>query len=127
MNKTRKDGLSYAERHFGEISPECTAVSKFYTTEESWPKCPSWFHEFSLSKLKKCQTINLLCQDENSRDFHLLSVPVDFILENLKLLDVRKEDTVSLWLSARQEDRFCDLRGLGKINFSILQKNKKPE
>ncbi|MHC5054176.1 MAG: hypothetical protein ACYTKD_05610 [Planctomycetota bacterium] len=127
----RKVGLAFLRRWM-EAPKACISVSKRYQAAESWTKSPAWWFDISLEKLKseRCPTMYLLCEKSDGCGFHCLRVPAAFVLEKLPLLcriqDVHREK-IRLHLSARDEDRFKDLRGSGQLDFSQCQDNVFPE
>lgn len=128
-SKMRNEGIAYVKEHFGEIEERYTTVSQFYDdiTKKSYAKRPSWGNEISLEKLKENKDIHIICEHENGDGFYYFRVPAKDIKDMLEKdkLGFNKEQ-ISLSLSAQPEDRFQDLRGKGKVDFSrYLQEKKK--
>ena len=123
---TRKEGLEFLKKLYGGVPEGHVSVSKFFHAEESWTKSIVWWFCIPLKKLRdlNCKEVHLLCKLEETNDFHYLRVPSSFILKNLDDLTIilggsqRNREIVYLHLSARHDDLFIDLRGLGKVDFS---------
>jgi hypothetical protein len=127
----RKDGLAFLRR-WVEAPKECIRVSKYYTADIAPTPGPVWWFEIPLKKLKSesCELIYLLCEKRDKSGFHCLCVRAAFLMEKLSLLCVRQDsdkERISLYLSARDEDRFKNLRGSGQLDFSQHQCNIFPE
>lgn len=125
MNDTRRDGLCFLERQLGRMPSGHVAVSKYYLPKESWTRSPIWWFDLPLNKLRDltCHQVHLLCQDSEGKGFYYLYIPVSFLLGNLNSLDVvqkgrQSNETIRLYLSARLEDRFRDLRGSERVDFA---------
>lgn len=125
VNNSRRAGLCFLERRLGEIPSGHVAVSKYYPPEESWTRSPIWWFDIPLNKLRdqSCHQVHLVCQNNEGEGFYYLCIPASFLLESLNSLDAvkkgrRRRETVRLYLSARREDHFRDLRGSGRIDFA---------
>ena len=94
-------------------------TSKYYRPEESWPKTEVWWLQFPLTAIdnNKYDYVNFICQvapDKN--DFHYLKVPTKFLQDHLDKFH-RIGEKVDIYLSARPENLFVELRGIGQLNF----------
>jgi hypothetical protein len=119
MSNIRKNALNYLEKGLGAIPGGFIRTSRYYPSEKSWTKRPSWWHEIPLAKLQdsKCKEVHIVCEKLVSGFFYL-RVPSSFLLENLTSLCIREGEMISLFLSAVPPDIFTDYRGGGKIQFS---------
>jgi hypothetical protein len=100
-------------------------ASKFYIPEKSWTRRSAWWFEIPTRTIEtpKSAEIHLLCQiAPDTNDFHYLKVPVVFLGKELPNLCVRKNDKVSLFLSAERHEIFVEQRGSGKVSFARLLK-----
>jgi hypothetical protein len=60
----------------------------------------------------------LLCQlAPGVKDFHYLKIPVKFLNKEKQNLCVRKNNKLSIFLSAEQNEMFVEQRGNGKVGF----------
>lgn len=125
MSNIRREGLRFLEKRLGRIRSGHVAVSKYYPPKESWTRSPIWWFDLPLNKLRdpSCHQVHLLCQDNEGEGFYYLCILVSFLLENLNSLDVvqkgrQRSETVRLYVSARREDHFRDLRGSGRVDFA---------
>ena len=122
MSNTRRDGLEFLRARLGEVHSDYVKVSKYYPSDESWTKSPVWWFDIPLSKLYGLnhEQVYLLCRKKNSQSFDCLHIPIRYILKNLrwlKLINKKDAEIVRLHLSAREDDRFVDLRGRRRVNF----------
>jgi hypothetical protein len=104
--------------------------SRYYPSEKSWSNSPAWAFEIPLRALQpssEYKKIVLQCQKPgNYQDYYILKVPVDFLNFHKDKDDffVREDhNTISLFLSARDSDKFKDLRGKGKVRFKEFLEN----
>lgn len=125
----RKRGIAAITQRFpGKGIPgRCIRVSRFYPPDKSWTDSPAWWFDLPLERLEsaECERVFLACEHEPGCDFHILSVPGSFVLENrggLCVITVRKMVVVRLHLSARQEDWLVDLRGTGHVSFARFER-----
>jgi hypothetical protein len=120
---TRKSGLEWLRKK-GRATAERVAVSKYYTSDEAWPRMPVWWFEFpsNLAIKGRFNFLNLLCQvTTNSLEFHHLRVPMGLFLACKHHLGMReKEKKFSLYLSAEESRLFRELRGGGQIEFDVF-------
>lgn len=104
---------------------ELVRVSKLYSSDESWSHAPAWWFEFPEDVILDSPDthINLLCQAEDAAGaFFHLRVPIRFLLRNHEALGFRAAPSrYSLFLSAERDDRFRELRGPGRVDFSQFQ------
>jgi len=115
----RSDALKWLKENYGNTAARIY-TSKYYTPEESWPKIPVWFFNFSLSAIdaKQYDYVNLVCQvAPGINDYHYLRVPTKFLNEHLKKFHRIKEN-ISLYLSAHPDTLFIEERGEGRLDFS---------
>ena len=120
----RDEAVRWFVSKFGDKSNAMYA-SKFYISEKSWTRQSAWWIEIPLSKIATPESadIHLLCQtSQDAKDFHCLSVPVEFLKRELPNLCVRENGKVSLFLSAEQCDMFIEKRGSGNVSFARLLK-----
>jgi len=118
---TRKRGLRFLARRVGQVQEAHVSVSRFYPTDESWTRSPVWWFDLPLAKVrdKRTKTVYLLCEGESGASCRILKVPASFILRRLGDLCLANGGrTVRLHLSARDKDRFMDLRGEGRLAFA---------
>jgi hypothetical protein len=127
MSNIRREGLRFLERRLGRIPLGHIAVSKYYLPKESWTRSSIWWIDIPLNKLQEpsCHQVHLLCQNNEAGGFYYLPISVSFLIENINSLDVvqkghQRSETIRLYLSARKEDRFRDLRGSGRVDFARL-------
>lgn len=107
------------------IKTNAIYASKFYIPEKSWTRQSAWWFEIPQRTIEspKSAEIHLLCQiAPGANDFHHLKVPIDFLRNELPNLCIRKNDKVSLFLSAEQREMFVEKRGSGKVSFARLLK-----
>jgi hypothetical protein len=127
MSSVRKSALSYLRQNLGVMPNGIICTSRYYPSEKSRTKRPSWWHEIPLVKLRdpKLLEVQIICEKE-TLGFYYLRVPSSFVLENLNDLCIRDNGKVSLFLSAHQSDIFTDYRGSAKIGFSqwLVAENK---
>lgn len=114
---TRKRAEEWLAKPLGR----CAKVSKFYREDESRTCSPVWWFDIQVERVSsgECTDMSLLC--EASEGFCQLKVPCSFFLKNRDHLVVemnKGQDCYRLHLSARDEDRFVDLRGPGNVDFS---------
>ena len=121
---TRKSGLEWLRKK-GRATDERVAVSKYYTSDEAWPRTPVLWFEFPTDSATKDRFgfLNLLCQfATNSPEFHHLRVPMGLFLACKHHLGLReKEEKFSLYLSAEEPRLFRELRGGGQIEFGVFR------
>ena len=99
-------------------------TSKYYKPEESWQKAEVWWLHFPLSAIdiKKYGFVNFICQvAPEKNDFHYLKVPTEFLQDHLDKFH-RIGENVDIYLSARPETLFIEIRGIGRLNFSNFVK-----
>jgi hypothetical protein len=98
-------------------------TSKFYHPAESWVKRSVWWFEIPMPVINGADThISLLCETSTGQtDFYWLDVPTEYILRKLPALSVRKNNRLSLFLSAEENNKFVDLRG-DKVPFGQFLK-----
>lgn len=114
----RSQALQWFRSKFGAPYGKICS-SKFYQPEESRTRDETWWLEFPIGDLDENNEIHLLCQvAPNSDDFHYLKVPASFFQEQLKNLDVRDGNKISLYLSPKPSNMFVDERGNGRVDFS---------
>ncbi|MGI9337449.1 MAG: hypothetical protein ACR2P4_02915 [Gammaproteobacteria bacterium] len=110
-----------------ELDGEDIRVSKCYIKQGRkvwWIDIPEWLVENSDGHT------NLLCEigEGIGKHFHHLRVPRAYFVENRALLDYREYGgrvrsrgyKYSLHLSASADNRFRDLRGAGRLDFSVF-------
>ena len=98
-------------------------ASKFYVPKKSWTRQSAWWFEIPQRTIEtpKSAEIHLLCQvAPDSKDFHYLKVPVEFLKKEKLNLSIRKNGKLSLFLSAEQDEMFVEKRGSGKVSFGRL-------
>lgn len=98
-------------------------ASKFYISEKSWTQQSAWWFEIPQRSIEAPQSteIHLLCQvAPDAKDFHYLKVPVEFLNKEKPNLCIRKNNKLSLFLSAEQNEIFVEQRGKGKVRFGQL-------
>jgi hypothetical protein len=95
--------------------------SRYYPAEKSWTRSPAWAFEVPLAAIENSsehETVILKCEKQNSHEYLILNVPIDFFKQHIEVLYTRKDhQTVSLFLSAMEQNMFTDLRGRGKVSF----------
>ena len=116
----RPDAIRWLNEHYGRDLHRHVYTSKFFTSEESWPKKAVWWITMPVTNL--IEEINddifFLCQvAPSSQDFYMLAVPARFLQEHLENFDI-VGDTLSLYLSAEQGSLFKECRGKGNIDFT---------
>jgi hypothetical protein len=102
--------------------------SRFYPANKSWTNSPAWAFEIPLIALEPSsgkKEILLRCQkSENADNFFILKVPVDFLMQNKRMFYIRDDHhSISLFLSAKDPDKFKDLRGNGQVTFDSFLEN----
>ena len=117
------EGREWFLQKFGDDNNK-VYTSKYYRPEESWPKEEVWWLKFSLSSIATqiYDHVNFICQKApGADDFHYLKVPTQFLQDHLDKFH-RIGDNVDIYLSARPETLFIELRGKGKLDFSKFLK-----
>lgn len=119
MSDTRQKAKKFLIDTMGKLPAGILCTSKLYEPNESWTKSPAWWIEIPITKLRsgKYSKVHILCSKRDS-GFHYLDVPISYFMDKIDKLILREDGKLSLFLSARSEDRFVDLRGLGRIDFS---------
>lgn len=115
----RSDALPWFSINYGSVAGPVYA-SKFYKPEESWTKTRVWWFEILLNRIEenKNTSIHLLCQvAPTETEFHYLKVPAYYFLQHMDKL-YKRENKVSIYLSADVQNRFVEQRGKGKVSFS---------
>lgn len=120
MTRTvRSAALRWLKDHMG-IAGGVVYSSRYYPAEESWTASPAWWHNIPVGRLadKRVKYVRLLCQTAiESLEFHYLRVPTAVLRAERDNLEV-SGGAIRLHLSADRDDRFVDLRGAGRIDFS---------
>jgi len=118
----RNNALKWFKEYYGESSiPIYT--SKLYLPEESWTKSEVWWLEVPLDVVNSTKNdhIVLLCEiSAEANEYYLLKVPLSFLQENMDRL-YKRENKLSLYLSAQEDDIFIDLRGEGVDFISFVE------
>lgn len=112
--------LRYEEKYGKMDKPIYT--SKYYTSEESWPKIPVWWFQIPPKALdaSKNRFVNLICEAAPGKnEFHYLKVPTKYLLEHIEKFH-RIGEIVSLYLSAESKNMFNEVRGKGNFNFETF-------
>lgn len=115
----RAAAVRWLASKFGDTG-NTVCTSKFYIPKKSRTRQAAWWLEIPLRAIEtpKSNAIDLVCEVAPGADeFYYLKVPVKFLKKELIKLCVRKNDKVSLWLSAEQDEMFVNLRGSGRIGF----------
>lgn len=113
------EGRKWFRQNF-KVDTNKVYTSKYYRPEESWPKTEVWWLQFPLKaiEINKYDYVNFICQvAPGKNDFHYLKVPTQFLQDNLHKFH-RIGEMVDIYLSARPETLFVEIRGSGKLNFS---------
>ena len=102
-------------------------TSKYYRSEESWPKTEVWWLLLPLTAIdtNKYDYLNFICQvAPGKNDFHYLKVPTEFLQDHLDKFH-RIGKMVDIYLSNLPENLFVELRGIERLNFSrFVKKNE---
>ncbi len=117
MSEIRNRGLEYLSKRVNDA--ELVAVSKKYSTEESWTGEAAWWFDIPKENVENNPEgiYYLLCEKDN-RDFHILQVPNRFFIEHMDGFEVRYNNRIRLHLDANESSIFIDQRGHGKVAFT---------
>ena len=83
-----------------------------------------WWLQFppTAIDINKYDYVNFICQvAPGKNDFHYLKVPTKFLQGHLDKFH-RIGEKIDIYLSARPENLFIELRGIGKLDFSKFVK-----
>jgi hypothetical protein len=119
----KAEAVRWFASKFGMKNP--MYASKFYVPEKSWTGQSAWWFEIPerIIETPKLAEIHLLCQvAPDAKDFHYLKVPVEFLNKEKPNLCVRKNNKLSLFLSAEQNEMFVEKRGGKQVGFGQLLK-----
>lgn len=119
----RTQALKWFHENYGDSSMPIY-TSKFYQSEESWTKTKVWWLEIPLNILDIASNTHviLICEiDASKEDYYYLNVPLSFLKKNLNRL-YKRENKISLYLSAEEDDIFIERRGEG-IDFISFVEN----
>jgi hypothetical protein len=120
----KSKAVNWLALNFG-VKNKFTYASRFYVPGKSWTGHSAWWLEIPrwVIEAPTSTVVHLLCEaTPDASDFYHLEVPAEFIRKQLSNLAMRKNNRVSLFLSAESVDLFIDQRGKGKVNFSGFQK-----
>lgn len=100
--------------------------SKYYPPEESPTRSPAWWFDIPLARLRSEpeSLTRLRCKSLDGETAKMLDVKNSFLLDNLKafcIVDQKGRDYIRLHLSARESDKFRDLRGAGKVELAKFE------
>ena len=107
-----------ATHHKATSGPVVT--TKYYPPERSWPKKHVWWPTITIQKIDTTteKYINIVCEKlPGSNDFYYLKVPVKFFKDHLKAFHIVKDKTISMYLSADENNLFEEIRGTGRLDF----------
>lgn len=117
-NNIRTLGLSYLQEQLGE-EPEFIKVSK---GGQAFHGMTVWWFDISIKIIEANASdyYYMLCENvQESGIFHILRVPIEFLIANLERLDTKsREGAVRLHLGDCPPNLFIDVRTNGRTDFS---------
>lgn len=122
MANIRSSALSWLRSKY-PLDNQKVFASKFFTPDESWSKSSVWFFQIPVKILDPkngFQFIHLLGENDlKDKPFIYFKVPVAFIVKNLELFDLGKQQKhVRIYLSAEAANRYLEIRKGSNLAFS---------
>src|SRR5215207_9286422 len=94
----RSKALQWYKAKYSKVE-EGIYTSKYYRSEESWPKENVWWPQIPIKAIDLFNYVHLLCQvAPNQNEFYHLKVPTKFLKEHFEKFHKLK-DIISLYLS----------------------------
>jgi hypothetical protein len=108
-----KNNFKHIDSH--QIKRGHVQGSKYYIPTKSFTHSEVWWFDIPLKEINMLfpNHIHLLCQkDISSKDFYHIKVPKSVLIEaiNNRVVEITPKSKVRLHLSARQMDKFLDIR-----------------
>lgn len=123
----RSTATQWYYEHYG-MKSKYFRSSKYYEALESWSRTPVWWFQIPQRWLEEKLEQHVVLIGEKTpadNDFHVLKVPIYYLLENFKGFTIVNDNTINLMLSAEDHNKFSDIRGKGHIPFfKFLQEEK---